>query len=262
MSEYTNHLYIILHPNPALVASQLDAEAFAKHYRTGSTRYYSGRVIFADVDVNFRNDYFDIQGALDALKPHEDGSPKATKFIRTYRVLEHVDLAALGRLHITSADGNVISLKSAPYDKRHEPGFIRVYAEIAPMTMMALSTYDLPTFAEFISNPNNPKGAPKVFLTQIDLTIADFLRDFEENPFMAPPLPEVHPAKLRDAILALQHNDAKKVKSISLRADLERLRFSRIRHGFVFGAGDHSLFYPMPTLAEIERTNFAFFRSM
>ncbi len=58
--EYKNRLYLILHPDSALVASQLNPEQFAKHYVAGSSRHYEGKVIFASIDINFRNPYFDI----------------------------------------------------------------------------------------------------------------------------------------------------------------------------------------------------------
>ncbi len=68
-----NHLYMIMHPNHALIASQLDPEHFAKHYTQGSTRYFEGRLIFVELDSKFRNPYFQIDRALEELKPHEDG---------------------------------------------------------------------------------------------------------------------------------------------------------------------------------------------
>ena len=64
------------------------------------------------------------------LNPHEDGRPKATKFIATYRVLEHLDFGALQSLYLTSPEGHCIELREAPYENKHKPGFIRLYAEI------------------------------------------------------------------------------------------------------------------------------------
>ena len=88
---YENHLYQILSPNQALVASQLSPEQFAKHFTVGSVRYYEGKVIFAELDTEFRNPYFNIEQGLAGLVPHDDGRPKATKYISTYRTLEHLD---------------------------------------------------------------------------------------------------------------------------------------------------------------------------
>jgi len=244
------------------VASQLNPEQFAVHYRAGSTRYYSGRVLFAEVSTDFRQDYFDIERAFGDLKPHPDGSPKATKFIRNYRVLEHMDFGALGSLYITSPNGRVLELSQGEYDKTHQPGFLRTFAEISPPTMLVLTSHDLPGFSAYITDPKNPKGAPRVFFTQIDLDIDEFMQSFKDNPFMPPPLPDVHPAKLRDAIELLRGNSEKAVKGLSLRADLEHIQLGRIRHGFVFAAPNELVYYPMPSLEEIKEKNFEFYRSM
>lgn len=258
----TKHLYEILHPNTALVGSQLDPQAFARHYQVGSTRFYKGRLIFAEIDPSFRNDYFDIEGGLAQLVPHEDGRPKATKFISSYRVLEHMDFSAIQNLYLTTADGQVLELSSAPYDKSHQPGFIRTFAEITPMSMLVLSTYDLPEFAKYITDPKNTKGAPKQFFTQIELDVDDFLADFEQNPFIQPPLPTVHPSKLRDAILSLREKTEKGTKGISLSSDFEQISMRRIRHGFMFASQNEEKFFPMPSLQDIEANNLRFYRSM
>jgi len=64
MEEFRKHLYVILFPNEALVASELGPEAFGRHYAVGSPRHFSGKVIFAEVDVNFRHPYFNIDAYL------------------------------------------------------------------------------------------------------------------------------------------------------------------------------------------------------
>ena len=43
MAELQKHLYLILHPNEALVASQLSPEAFGSHYSIGSPRHFTGK---------------------------------------------------------------------------------------------------------------------------------------------------------------------------------------------------------------------------
>ncbi|HWP68102.1 MAG TPA: hypothetical protein VN437_02290, partial [Rectinemataceae bacterium] len=57
------HLYLVLQPNHSLIASQLEPEHFIRHYVQGSTRYFEGRLIFAEVDPDYRHPYFDIDAA-------------------------------------------------------------------------------------------------------------------------------------------------------------------------------------------------------
>jgi len=85
--EYKNRLYMVLYPNQSLIASQYDPEMFARHYTSG------------------------IENILKDLKPHSDGRPKATKFIASYRVLEHVELSALGKLYLSTEEGHCIGIE-------------------------------------------------------------------------------------------------------------------------------------------------------
>ncbi|MBI9109510.1 MAG: hypothetical protein JEZ04_22395 [Spirochaetales bacterium] len=260
--KYGNYLYMICHPNPALVASQYEPESFAKHYSAGSTRYYEGKVIFAEIDTDFRDPYFEIEKGLEALVKHEDGKPKATKFISTYRVLEHINFDYIKKLYLSNPDGSCYGLASDKYDRTHKPDFLRIFAEVTPLKMLVLSSLDFSQYGKWITNPTNPKGAPKVLYTQFDLTITDFLADFEANPLMPPPLPSIHPSKLRDAIFELRNTAEKKTKGLSLDISFNKKSYRLIRHGFMFASAEKELFFPLPDLDKIEKENYKFWRSM
>ncbi|MBK5931052.1 hypothetical protein [Halochromatium salexigens] len=259
---YDSHLYQILAPNPGLVASQLDPEAFAKHYTAGSVRYYAGKVVFAEIDLDYRHPYFKIDEALAGLQPHPDGRPKATKFISTYRVLEHIDLEAIQRLFLSTPEGYTLGLDPAPYDKTHEAGFLRIYADIAPLRMLVMSRLDFPAFGKYITDPGFPKGAPKQFYTQIELDIEHFLEEFEERPTMHPPIPGLHPSNLRAAIMELRAEPDKLTKGLRLDSAFETMPYKVIRHGFMFASQETTRFFPMPSSEQIEATNYRFWRAM
>jgi hypothetical protein len=259
---YENRLYQILYPNQALVASQLAPEAFARHYLIGSIRHYSGKLVFADIDINFRHPYFDIDGAMERLIPHEDGSPKHTKFICSYRVMEHMDFDMIKSLYISTSEAHVLELKPKEYDKVHQSGFLRTFAEIAPLSMLVISPYDMPEFGRFITMPGNSKGCPKLFYTQIDLNVDEFIANFEKNPFMQAPFPFLHPSKLRDAILQMKIKPEKKTKGLALFCPLDQISFKMIRHGFMFASQDKHKFFPMPSLHDIETNHFRFWQDM
>ena len=260
--QYDSHLYQILAPNPALVASQLEPDAFAKHYTAGSLRYYAGKVVFAEIDVDYRHPYFKIDEALATLKPHDDGRPKATRFISTYRVLEHIELDAIQRVILSTPEGYTLDLQATPYDKTHEEGFLRIYAEIAPLRMLVMSRMDFPAFGKYITDPEFPKGAPKQFYTQIELDIEHFLEEFEARPAMHPPIPGLHPSNLRAAIMELRADPNKLTKGLKLDSAFETIPYKSIRHGFMFASQDKTRFFPMPSRSEIESTNYRFWRAM
>ncbi|MEM7147050.1 MAG: hypothetical protein AAF591_18160 [Verrucomicrobiota bacterium] len=260
--DYEVHLYEIMWPNYALVASMLGPKEFGKHYATGSSRYFHGTVVFAEVDNEYRNDFFPIDELLREVKPAPDGSPKRTKFLSTYRVLEHVELSAFKNLYVSSVEGEVLELTSEPYERDHEAGFIRIFQEICPFSAIVLSYMTPQEFGAYITDPTQPKGAPKVMFTQIDFTIDDFLRQIEENPFHDSPIPNVHPHKLREQILELKGNPHKGVKGISLDSAFDKLSFLKLRTGFWIAAQEELLFYPIPDQETLEHDHYDFYQSL
>ena len=259
---YENRLYQVLYPNQALVASQLSPEAFARHYLIGSIRHYSGKLVFAEIALDFRHPYFDMEGALRLLVPHQDGSPKRTKFISSYRVTEHMDFDSIKNLYLATSEAEILELKAQEYDKVHQQGFLRTFAEIAPLSMLVMSPLDMPEFGKYITEPGNAKGCPKLFYTQIDLNVDEFITQFEKNPFMQAPFPFLHPSKLRDAIQQMKLDSEKKTKGLALYCPLDQISFKTIRHGFMFASQDKCKFFPMPSLHEIESSNFRFWKDM
>ena len=259
---FQNRLYMILFPNTALVGSQLAPADFGKHFNSASSKYYSGKLIFAEIDPSFRHNFFDLDETFGKMRPHDDGRPKATKYVATYRVLEHMDFDTILSLYITTPEGATLELVTGEYEARHQTGFVRVFAEISPVSNLVLSDYNFMEFSKTITSPKSFVGAPKMFYTQIELDTAEFLKDIEANPLMLPPVPDLHPAILRDSILEIQKYKDKHTKGLSLASPLGKLSFRSLRHGFMFASQERNLFFPLPSAAEIEKTNYRFWKSM
>ena len=260
--DYQKHLYMILYPHNALIASQLSPELLSRHYTAGSSRHYRGKVIFSEIDVEYRNDFFRIDEILKSVLPHEDGRPKATKFISSYRVLEHVDFSAISRLYIGSQEGYCVGIDPVEFAYDPKKKQARIFAEITPTRMLVLSKADFDAFGQYITDPSNPKSAPRQFYTQLDLDIVDFLDEFELNPFRPSPFPNVHPSILRDAFLELQKYPEKQHKGIALDNSLDHISYKLIRRGFMFAGQSEHVFFPMPDQARIEQENYKFWRTM
>jgi len=260
MPEYQKHLYMIVFPVNALVASQLDPEQFAEHYTIGSSKHYEGKVIFAEIDINFRDPYFEIDKYLAQTVTLSTGAPKKTKFISSYGVLEHVDLKSIKSLYLVTTNGKALELKSKDYTAVNEPGLVRIYQEITPLSNLVASTLDQRSFGKYLTMETKAKGAPKVFFTQYDFDVAQFTRRNENREILESSIPETNPTRLLYYITELKNDPAKKTKTISLNTTLQAASYRLLRHGFWFSAPNELLFFPMPTIAELERDHYDWWR--
>lgn len=252
MAEYPQYLYMIVFPINALVASQLNPHRFAEHYTVGSAKHYRGKVIFTEVDINFRHTYFDIDYYLSQTVPHENGEPKKTKFISSYTVLEHIDLKALKSLYLVTPNGRALEIHSSPYTARNEPGKVRIYQEITPLTNLVASTLDQRAFSRYITKETRSKGCPKICFTQYELEVNEFLKYNQNRDLMSSPIPDSNPQRLYDYLSELKQNPEKKTKTISLSSTLLEASYLLIKHGFWFAAGEEMVFYPMPSIEQLE----------
>lgn len=259
---FETKLYAIFHPSPALIASQLEAEQFARHYLAGSIRHYSGKVIFAEINSEFRDPYFHIDEFLADVQAHEDGRPKATKFISVYRVLEHLDFSQIERLYLSSPEGAVLELCPGEEVQTREPGILRIFAEINPVRMLVLTKMNFLEFGDLVTSPSILRNVPAMVYTQLEFDAEQFLQDFEENPMLSTPLPRVHPSKLRDAINELAGHPVKPTKGLLLDSSFDTIPYRMVRHGFMFARHGEHRFFAMPSMEEIHENNYKFWKAM
>ena len=262
MAEYNKHLYAIMHPNPSLVASQLEPLEFGKQYSVGTKRYYQGKLLFIEVDPSFRNDFFPIDEYLAKTVAKPDGSPKRTKIISSYRVLEHLDLEALGSLYAVTVSGATLRIEKTEYvASPDEAGAIRLIQEINPLELLVATTQDHRTFGAHLTSENNPKGAPKLFFTELDLDVEGFLKGWEANPFLPPPIPGIHPQKLSVALKFLKSSTEYKTTTLGLASVLDDVLYRSLKKGFFLSHGDKMNFYPFPSEATLQKDHFAWYKS-
>lgn len=256
MADIEKRLYMIVFPVNALVASQLTPEEFAHHYTTGSAKHFKGKVIFVEIDSKFRNMHFDIDHYLSLTVAHPDGTPKKTKFISSYAVLEHIDLAAMKHLYLVTANGKSLEIKSAPYTAKNEPGMVRIYQEITPLSNLVASTFDQRAFGKYITSGTKSKGAPKVCFTQYEFNVDDFFKKNKAAHIPYSPIPETNVTRLIEYLTEIKTHPDKKTKTINLNSTLTSAPYLLIRHGFWFAAGNELLFYPMPTHDELQKHHY------
>ena len=263
MAQYQKHLYLILYPNEALVASQLSPEAFAKHYSVGSPRHFIGKVIFAEVDAGYRDrhNYLRIDEYLGRTEKPE--GPKRTKFVKSYRVLEHIDPSALLRLYLVTTDGAVLALDKSdePLGEDEEPR-VRVYQELCPLQLLVASNLDPHRFGCYITEESWSKGAPRIFFCQYDIDVEGVVARNEIFGFNMGPLPNVNPTNLPTALKELQETPAKRTKTISLNPNLDAMSYKAIQPGFWVADASVTVFYRMPTMDELHEKHYAWWRHL
>jgi hypothetical protein len=251
MSNYQNHLYLILFPNEALVASQLTPEEFGKHYSIGSPRHFTGKVIFVEVNTSYRQEYLGIDEYLKILDSSSLGRPKRTKFVRSYRVLEHVDFSAFEKLYLVTTDGAVLGLEQSQKPTYSDKSHVRLYQEICPLRLLVASSMDPSRFGQYITGETLSKGAPQIFFTQYDIDVEETVNDNSVHAFNMGPLPNVNPTNLPTALKELHEDPMKKTKTVSLNPNLDYISYKVIKHGFWFSGGSQTVFYRMPSLEEL-----------
>ena len=263
MSDYQKHLYLILFPNEALVASQLTPEEFGSHYSIGSSRHFTGKVIFAEVNIDFRHEFLRIDDYLKETESGIPGRPKRTKFVKSYRVLEHVDLSALEELYLVTTDGAVLGLEKHEQPTDYgDQSRIRLYQEICPLRLLVASNLGPQQFGHYITGETWSKGAPKIFFTKYDIDVAAMVANNEVRGFNMGPLPNVNPTNLPTAFKELQEDPSKKTKTVSLNPNLDFVSYKAIKHGFWFSGGPDTVFYRMPSIDELHEKHYSWWRRL
>jgi hypothetical protein len=241
------HYYMTCSKFEALVASHLDPEQFGTYLAVGSKKLSSGQVIFFEIDPDFprHTDHFKVDDIETRCKPHPDGSPKRSKYISVYRVMEFLPPQVCCALYLTTADGRVLRLDEAPYDESRDRSSPNLYLELCPLVPMVVSFLPPGPFVRSMTDRRNPVHVPRLFF-------ADLLLDRDEHGNLAGSLPYAHPLHIQDCIAELDHaEDGKPTKTVFRAPGMHGL-FRSIRRGFFLGDQTGLKFYKFPAREELE----------
>lgn len=251
MTKAAFRLYFICHHVEALVASQLPPTEFGVYLATGLRRQNDSEDIFAEIDPEaLMGSGFDLERARRETKAHADGAPKRSRYISVYRVLEHLPLESFKHLYLTTRDGRVLELpQSGDFLKRGTGEHL--YLELCPTTPMVVSRLHAAEFAKHVTDLSNPVSLPRVMFADLKLNLTGNQLD--------PTLPYPHPEHIIDCLNELKSKD-KKMKVVSRHPRVPGF-YRTIDRGFYVGEGDNLLFYPFPTLEELETLHHVWWRS-
>jgi hypothetical protein len=254
MSKY---IYLTCTPE-ALVASMLPPAGFGLYLSTGTKKRNRSQVMFFEVDLNMIEDLIDIDSLNRRCVAKEDGSPKSSVYLSVYRVLETIPTTALKSLYLTTDHGHVLELKRAAYDKGKEPqNALHLYQELCPVTPLVASGLAPSVFLKRLTDGSTPIVLPKLFFVELKLG------ELATNPLSgsAEHLPYSNIGHLRDCLEILKGEYEKHMKTVQ-RIFSGLLLYRTISTGFYVGAKDDIVFYPYPTMSELEDINYEFFRAI
>lgn len=248
------HLYFSLIPE-ALIASMLPPEQFGQYYATGHKFKSKGQAVFFEVDPAFRHPYFDIEGCYARCRAKPDGKPKNSVYVSMYRVLEHLQLGALGKLYLTTAMGQTLGLERAAALPKVRPE-LHMYQDLAPINSLVVSVLDpAGYYADVTTKPSHSFHFPGMCFVELEL---GRLAIDPENG-LDTDLPYSFMTHLREALMVLEPKE--KQNKLVHRVHPLEFPYRMVKQGFYMGIGPELLFYPMLDPATLRRDHPNWWRS-
>jgi len=250
----TAHLYLSLMPE-ALIASMLPPEEFGTYYAVGETKKQRGQAIFIELDPDFRHEYFRIEAGITRCEPHEDGTPKKSVYIATYRVLEHIPLSAMGKLYLVTSYGQTLALQCSDAIPPSDSNFY-MYQELTPVHPLVVSTLNPSDFYDFIiKDPESMIHLPAIAF--VELRLGDLAANPEHGEVKDLPYSYIH--HLREMLLDLKQKEIH-TKLVN-RVESVEFPYRMIKSGIFIGNSEEMAYYPLPSREELRSQYYRWWRS-
>lgn len=250
----TVHLYLSLIPE-ALIASMLPPEEFAMYYTVGYSKKMRGQAMFIELDPDFRHEFFRIDQGIARCVPHEDGTPKRSVYISTYRVLEHIPLTNVDTLYLVTRFGEALALKRSHDYPTKEEG-LYMYQEIAPKFPLVVSTLPPLAMYKFLTqDPTSLIHLPAVCF--VELRLGELAQDPEFGKVKDLPYDGI--SRLRECLLELETKPIN-TKMVD-RVHTTEYPYRMIDSGIYVGNTDELAFFPLPPRDELRNKYYRWWRS-
>ncbi len=247
------HLYLMCYRTEALVASHLNAEEFGAYMAVGTRKKTFGNVVFFEIDPSFRSPELHLDQVEARCIPHADGSPRHSKYMSVFRVMERVPLSAYGKLHLTTRDGRVLSLEGQNHDTPSSTNGPFMYAELCPLTSRVVTRLNPTAFAQRITDPSHAVCVPRIFFVETKVSL-----DGEGR--LAGYLPYRNPGHIEDCLREVEERPDKLGKTVDRNPPLVAL-YRTIASGFYLGDSTGLRHYAYPEVAELEEQHHKWWRS-
>ena len=246
--------YIYLCATPeSLVASHLSPHEFGNYLAIGTKKRIRGQAIFFEVDPE-KIDDLPVDYINERLIPYKDGEPKRSVYLSIYRSLENTPLKALKSLFLATDDGKVLELNATSY-KYIGDDEIHLYQQINPISTRVASKLSPFEFIKFLTDIRKPVSAPKIFIAELKL---NRLAKDPNEPLHNLPYP--NPDHLRDCLISLMSSKERLTKTV-IRHYRGDISFRTVKDGFFVGDQVDFLFYPFPSIEDLEGKYYTWWRS-
>lgn len=247
------HLYLMCYRTEALVASQLSAEEFGAYMAVGTQKKTFGNVVFFEVDPSLRTPELNLDQVEARCVPHQDGSPRRSKYMSLYRVMEHIPLSAYGKLHLTTRDGRVLSLEGQDYHNHEENHGPYMYAELCPLTSRVVTRLGPAAFTQRITDLSNPISVPRIFFVDNQVAV-------DSEGRLASYLPYRNPEHVVECLKEVEAHSEKIGKTVDRNPPLVAF-YRTIGSGFYLGDAGGIKRYEYPDVATLEAEHHKWWRS-
>ncbi len=245
--------YLSLVPE-ALVVSMLEPQAFGTYLATGTQKRVHEVALYFDLKGDLKSDYFRLEEASRECVPRPDGTPKHSVYVSTYRALEHVPLDAIGSLWLATRDGRVLELKQGSVPSTFS-GRYHLYQELCPVNPLIASTKDPVEFCRFITDPKVRISVPKICFFEVNL--GELQDDPAQGASESPHNERIE--HLRSCLLELT-NKQKTTKTVN-RIQSGNISYDVVKSGYFVGDNNSLLYYPFPSVEELEANHHDWWRS-
>jgi hypothetical protein len=248
------YLYLSLVPE-GLIASMLPPNEFGNYLSVGTKKRTRGQAMFFEVDMESVKDIIPMDYINKRCVVQENNKPKNSVYLSIYRVLEMIPIKALIKLYLVTDDGRVIGLDKAEYKEKSD-NRLHLYQELCPVTPRIASTLAPREFSLLMTDGSEKVSVPRLVFTELELG------DLASNPEAAKidNLPYSNIQHLRDCLLILKNNEDKDKKTI-IRTFTKDLLYRTIKNGFFVGDKEDMIYFPFPTIEELESKHYAWWRS-
>ena len=248
------NLYLSLTPE-ALIASMLSPVEFGRYFAVGTKKRTRGQAIFFKLKRNFKSEYLKLDNIDERCVPNSDGSPKRSKYISIYRVLEHVPMSAIENLYLVTDDGRVLELEKGEYVD-NENDALHLYQQLGPVKPLVASSLNPQVFCEYLTDTEKPVSVPK--LAFVELILNGLANDPENAPLDNIPYQNID--HMRGCLINLQKKPSKPNKTV-VRSTQKDILYRTCKNGFFIGDNKTMHYYPMPSKEKLEGEYYAWWKS-